>query len=356
MRSMTDLRKSSKTARVTKVVCVCLTVGAFALLSVGIGIGLKSLFGAVFAAICGAYVLMPLQKQLEARLGKTVSALICVVVLYGAVVAAVVLLLPVLLEELAGATKQIGIIARWVIHVIGQIEDRINSMNIPISLDDVMTGITRLVNEKTGSLVNNVIDGVIGFVKGFPTLVMLPILTFYFLKDRAYFASRLEFVIPMGWRMSIKKFATGADHVIKSYIKTQLLLSLIVGALTAVGYSLLGVPYALLLGMLMGVFELIPYFGPVIAAVPACLLVLSAEPTKILWTLGVILGVQQLENNFLSPYLMGAHFDINPVTVIAVLWLFGGLFGFVGFIIAIPVYVIVKDLAEAVFNRLVKVG
>lgn len=311
------------------------------------------LFGTIVFAMIAAYLLLPLQKMFEKKLKPGFSAFLCVFAVFGVVVLMIMLVLPILFNELSSAAYQIKHVVDYLQNLLNKTEE---TLNLDISLSEILSNTTKLFEDNAVNIIKNVVNSVIDFFKGLPAMVMMPVITFYILKDRCYFISKFEFLIPVKGRAVLKNIFLSADRVIKNYVKTQILLAFIVGIATAAGYFLLGVPYAFLLGVLMGICEIIPYFGPVIAAVPACLIVLAVAPKKLIWTLAVIVAVQQLENSFLSPYVMGTNFDINPVTVIIVLWIAGDILGMAGFIFAVPIYVILKNLLTDMFSKLVKAG
>lgn len=358
MRSMKDLPEN-KQKTVGDIVKIIVLVGIAVLIFVlmfFVANIMGKLLGAIIVAIIISYLLMPLQKMFEKHIKRGLAAFLCVAVSFGIVVLVITLILPILIKELSSASAQIGKLAVRLIEIVKSAEDKLRDMNIDVSFGNILSKISFMLETNTTDVIKRFVDYVIGFFKSLPAIVMVPVITFYVLKDRAYLISKIEFIIPVKWRGTLKNLFLSADRVITDYVKTQLLLAFIVGIATAMGYLLLGVPYAFLLGLLMGICEIIPYFGPVIGAVPACLLVLTSAPEKIIWTVAVIVGVQQLENSFLSPYVMGTNFDINPITVIIVLWIAGDLLGIAGFLFAIPIYVILKNLLLNLFNKLVKAG
>ncbi len=346
--------KKHTAADIIKILAIILSIVGVMVAFIFVGRSMGKLLGAVAAAVIGSYLLIPLQLRLEKRLCKGLSALLCVLVLFGTATGILIWLFPIMLREIISASKQIGVVTEYLEDIFDVIEDRINELNIPVTFDSLLSGATQLIKNKAGDFVDRLISVVISFFKSLPVIITVPVMMFYMLKDRAYFLSAAEFMIPVNRRESLKKTLKEADLVLKSYIRSQLLLALLVGSATALGYAVLGVPWALLLGGLMGICELIPYFGPIIGAIPACVLVLSSSPDKLIWTVAVITAVQQLENCFLSPYVMGTSFDINPVTVITVLWVSGRVVGFAGFVFGIPIYVIVKNITVGIYNKLVK--
>ncbi len=359
MQSMTDSKEIKRKETFLKVAKIATVTGVlllFTAAAVYIGISMGELLGAIVAAAFIAYLLLPVQRFCEKHMPGWLAAIFSVLISYGFIVTVVALLIPALINQMSSIMGQISALIGHTGDFVSKIQNKINEMNIPIEVGGIFNDGVSYVTGFISQSAKNMIDSMIGFARKLPVIALTPILTFYFLKDRSYFSEYFVFLIPVKWRKPLNKMFYGADKVIKGYVKTQLTVAFIVGVATMAGYFIVGVPYALLLGVLMGICELIPYFGPVIGAVPACIIVLMSAPDKLLWTIVTVVAVQQIEGNFLSPYLMGAHFDINPVTVIAVLWISGRLLGFAGFIFAIPIYVIFKDICKVVFNKLVKAG
>ncbi len=348
--------KKSALAGAFKMIALAGVIAAFVAFVLYIGVTMGELLGATLAAVAVAYLLLPLVKRMEERLVPWLAALIAVLLSYGVVISGLVLLMPELIRQLGSIGKSVSSLAGHLKAFIAELQIKLNGMGLPVDINSLINNGIAGITGSISDIVKRIIELGVNFIGSLPVITLVPILTFYFLKDRAYFISRIEFIVPVKWRTPICKMYRSADKTIKSYIKAQLLVAFIVGALTSLAYAVIGVPYPLLMGLFMGIGEIIPYFGPVLGAVPACIGVLIASPDKLIWTVAAVVAVQQIEGNFLSPYLMGAHFDINPVTVVAVLWISGRIFGFAGFIFAIPIYVILKDVTVILFNKVVKAG
>ena len=127
-----------------------------------------------------------------------------------------------------------------------------------------------------------------------------------------------------------------------AFLRGQLLLSLAVGSMTAVGLLLTGTPGWLLLGILMGVLELVPYIGPVLAGVPAVLLALQGGWVRAAWSLGMLVLVQELEGAVLSPRLVGKATALHPMAVLLLVSAGGLIAGAMGMVMMIPVVVSVR--------------
>jgi predicted PurR-regulated permease PerM len=122
-----------------------------------------------------------------------------------------------------------------------------------------------------------------------------------------------------------------------------------VGVLTTLALFVISVEYALLLGVFMGVMEFIPIVGPWIGGVPAVLIAFLDDPTKGLWALILILAVQQIESQIITPWAMSSQANVHPVITLFALILFGGMFGFLGILLAVPLVLLTGTIIEVLW-------
>lgn len=148
--------------------------------------------------------------------------------------------------------------------------------------------------------------------------------------------------------------ATALDDMGKSlklWLGGQLVSMAIIGALTALGLYLLGVPSYLALGLLAGLLEFVPYIGPIMAAVPAVLLALTHSPELALWTIGLYTLLQQLEGNIVYPLVQQRAVDMPPALLLFTLVAGGSLFGMLGILVAAPLTVVLFVLVKRLYVR-----
>jgi predicted PurR-regulated permease PerM len=193
--------------------------------------------------------------------------------------------------------------------------------------------------------------GAVLTVLGF--LILTPILTFYLLRDWERILARLRSLIPRARQEQILGFTREYDRLLARYLRGQLTAAAVVGILTGIGFWLVGFPYALLLGVTAGVFNVVPYLGLIVSLAPA--LVIAIFSGSFLLSLGkiaLIFGVVQLlDGSVIGPRIVGESVGLHPVWVILSLSVAGFFFGFVGLLIAIPLAVLVKLLLASAVNR-----
>jgi predicted PurR-regulated permease PerM len=183
--------------------------------------------------------------------------------------------------------------------------------------------------------------------------ILSPVIAIYFLADWKILEQGFLRVIPQRWRMEWRRLWQDINHVIRQFVRGNIIVAVIVGVLIGVGVKLVGMEYALLIGLICGVSDLIPYFGPVIGAVPSVLLALIKSPGMALKVILIILIVQQLEGNVISPKLMGESVGLHPLWVVFALLASGEIAGFWGMFLAVPLAAVIRVVLKHIYFRLV---
>jgi len=187
---------------------------------------------------------------------------------------------------------------------------------------------------------NNLLDIILGFV-----------IAFYLLKDVEYFKNLYHectgLLFNHRHNEKLTGFLTEINGVVANFIRGQLLVALIVGVTSSIALYLVGLDYAVLVGMTAGLFNIIPYFGPIIGSVLAVIVgLMSGSPLQALLAVVALLVVQQLDNNIVTPKIVGDSVGLHPVFIMLSLIIGGSLFGLVGLLIAVPTAGIIKLLLK----------
>lgn len=156
-------------------------------------------------------------------------------------------------------------------------------------------------------------------------------------------------LLPLNRRDAARDLITEIEGRVGSYVLGQLLLCLIIGALTLVAYLIIGLPYALVLALVVGIMELIPLVGPLIGAIPSIVVALSVSPTTALWVVVASLIIHQLEANFFGPRVMKKTLGMRPLITLLALTAFGTLFGVLGALVALPLAAVIQLLLDRYF-------
>lgn len=172
---------------------------------------------------------------------------------------------------------------------------------------------------------------------GLFSLLIVLVITFYLTVEEQALKKFVKFVMPLKHRTYTMDLIERMQVKIGLWLRGQLLLSLIVGIMTYIGLSILGVKYALLLALIAGILEIIPYLGPWLSAIPAVLVAFSDSFVKVILVIILYLIVQQLENNLIVPKLMQKMVGLNPIIVIMAILVGAKLGGVIGGLLGVPV-------------------
>lgn len=190
-----------------------------------------------------------------------------------------------------------------------------------------------------------------GAASGLGRWMLAPVFAFYFLRDRKRIGDWLLMLLPADGREITVKILREMKRETAGYLRGQLMISAVVGGLTAAGLLLCGVPTWLLLGAAMGVLELIPYIGPFIGGVLVFLFSWQGGLSRLLWAMGVVLVVQQAEGGMLSPQLMSDATRLHPVAVLLCVMLGGAAAGVAGILLSVPLALCVRATLRVVSLR-----
>ena len=218
-----------------------------------------------------------------------------------------------------------------------------------LSRDASFDQLIKQVPTTGGSLVSVVlatVGGVLGGIFGFVSILLL---TFYFLVESENILRLFVRLFPGERREQVASVIEKAAEKISAWLGGQLLLGLIIGTMTAIGFAFMGVPYFFVLAVIAGIGEMIPMVGPLLSAVPAVGVALTVSPTLALGVAGYCLALQMIENNVLVPKVMGDTVGLSAVTVIISLAIGSELLGFIGALLAVPTVAIIQVLFQELY-------
>lgn len=242
------------------------------------------------------------------------------------------------------------------------ISHAISKLNLPFSeyievgvtyaFETIQTYISKNLTVLTSSLIS------IG--SAIATFFIAVIISVYLLMD-------IEYFLDIGRKAYYLIFKSGTlskklKHIIlifhdtfSKFIRGQLLEAFIVGILSAIALAIAGIKYSLLIGLIAGISNLIPYVGPIVGTILACFMgILSGDPMKILWALVAMIIVQQIDNHFLAPQIVGNSVGLHPVFTMMAILIGGSMGGFIGMLIAVPVGASLKILLTEWYDKKVQ--
>lgn len=294
----------------------------------------------------------PLVLRLEKSGRSRNTAVIIVFMLMSLILAlTLILLIPLLEEQIRELILWLPRLAEWTTGtVIPWIEGRFN-----ISLKQYVDpmAIVSLIKghwQQAGGVVATVLGGIsksgLAILGWVATISLIPIVTYYFLRDWQTMLGRLQALIPRPIEPTFMKLARESDAVLGSFMRGQLSVMLVLGTVYALGLWLVGVEFGFLIGFIAGLVSFVPYLGAFVGITAALIaaLVQGMDPMHLGLVLAVFMIGQTLESFFLTPWLVGDSIGLHPVAVIFSIMAGGQLFGFLGVLLALPVTAVVMVL------------
>ena len=207
------------------------------------------------------------------------------------------------------------------------------------------------------SILSGAAVGVMSFVTFLKNFVIGLIVSVYLLASRKKFGQQgkliLYSLVKPRWADLFLEEICYADKMFGGFINGKILDSAIIGVLCYIACLIFKFPSALLVSVIIGVTNVIPFFGPFIGAIPATLLILIQNPIKALWFVLFVLVLQQVDGNIIGPKILGNTTGLSSFWVLFAILLFGGLWGFVGMIIGVPLFAVIYDvIKKLVFHGL----
>ena len=345
----------------------------------GFGDAISKLTGILMPFIYGAviaYLLKPvcncvedfLRRLLPEKMGTAANMLaVTISLLFGILVvyALIMMIVPQLITSVTTlyytARNNLNDFVDWASHqeIIASNQKLLDFIetsydNLQDTLDNIVR--TKLVPSMQ-SLLSGAALGVMSFVTFLKNIVIGLIVSVYLLASRKKFGQQgkliLYSLVKPRWANLIMEEIRYADRMFGGFINGKILDSAIIGVLCYIACLIFKFPSALLVSVIIGVTNVIPFFGPFIGAIPATLLILIQNPIKALWFVLFVLVLQQVDGNIIGPKILGNTTGLSSFWVLFAILLFGGLWGFVGMIIGVPLFAVIYDvIKKLVFHGL----
>lgn len=238
-----------------------------------------------------------------------------------------------------------GTIEEWGKEYTDRIPEQVRSQ-LELSVEgggEILATAGRSVVQKTLTGVSNAVTLVIG-------LAIVPFMLFFILKDGHGALDGFYSALSPVNRRHAHSVVSIVHNVIGAYIRAQLLSALVVGVAVFVGLSILGVKFAAMLGLIAGLFGLVPIIGPLLGAVPGLLVTLATSREDLIWVIGLYLLVQFLESNIISPRIQGRAVKIHPALILVILVIASETAGLWGVVIGVPLTAAARDVVKYFYD------
>lgn len=304
------------------------------------------------------------KKSNGERFARNLSVLVSEIIMLALMAALVYLILPQLYSSLetivVNSNTYIANVTNWVTKMLEDYPEieRYASQLLGTVNTNLMDWIQGTVLPELGSLVTNVTTGVYYVLMGVYNLVIGIIVSVYILSNLEGFtasAKRMLYsLFPVETAEKIREGLAFTDRTFMGFINGKLLDSAIIGLICYIVCAILKMPYALLVSVIVGVTNVIPFFGPFIGAVPSAIIILMVSPLKCLIFIVFIIVLQQVDGNIIGPKILGSSIGINGFWVMFSIILGAGLFGFWGMLLGVPVFVVIYTVINSRIERRLK--
>ncbi|RAK17331.1 putative PurR-regulated permease PerM [Anoxybacillus vitaminiphilus] len=294
-------------------------------------------------AIAGfiTYLLHPLIENIHERgIPRALAVLIIYIIFFGGIGYGLYKGIPLFIQQLKDLSGSLPQLAETYRDWTKQIHNETSAWPEEIHMR-VETLLTQ-AEQSIGNLLTKVLNGLKGFINSAIVFALIPFIVFYMLKDIEQMKKAVWYMTPKRWRSRGLAFLKDVDESLGNYIRGQLFVCLVIGTMATVALWMAGMKYPLLLGMVIGATNIIPYFGPVIGAVPAVILAATISLKMVAIVVVIIFGLQFLEGNILSPFIVGKSLHMHPLVIMLALFIGGEIGGVTGLILAVPVAAVLK--------------
>lgn len=341
--------------------------------------GFLGLLTPFFIGFAIAYLINPIMKLFErkvfapliskTRLKKTkgiirlLSVFISMIIAVLVIIFLLTLLIPQLINSIIGVSQKIPDYITKIITFFDSFFK--NNPQVLAVINEVLYKLSNNIQHWLGSIASQipiVIDvvasGVLGVVSFVKNLVLGTIISFYALYNKERFVSQSKKLL---FALFSKKNAFGTinligdcNSVFSGFITGVLIDSTLVGFICFIGVSLMGMPYPILIACLVGVFNVIPFLGPFLGGIPSAILILLETPEKTIWFIIFMVLLQQFDGNIMSPRILGNATGLPTFWTLFAIIVGGGIFGFVGMLLGVPVFSIIYTIISQLLKRRLK--
>ncbi len=288
------------------------------------------------------YLLRPLVKLLNRKLSRGISILLVYLALISMIVVLLLITGPVLQRQFYSLTNNLP-------YIFTEIQNRLINLQQHeifqrfelsglVNVEEFVLKFGEFANQMGKSFANSMASFIGAVANTVLVLVIVPFILFYMLKDGEKLENYALGHFSSKRREDIRHIFSDIDKTLSSYIQGQGIVCLCVGLLCLIVFSIVGLDYALLLAVIAGITNIIPYFGPWIGSVPAVIVALFQSPVMALIVIIAIVVIQQVESSFISPQVIGKKLNMHPITVMFLILIAGRIIGLIGMILVVPTY------------------
>ena len=300
------------------------------------------------------YISVPIQRLLEKyKMPRWGSILTVIALLVGLFAGFIFLVGEPISDQLGNLIDNAPYIEDKLVETVEYVTS--NRENFPPQIEEWIDKIANSIQTITITATSWIYKFVSGAVSVTFTIILVPFFFVFMLKDHEKFAPNIYEKFSGQRRAWVKDTLEDINRVLSSYVQGQVLISFLLATMIFIGYLIIDLEYALLLAIFAFFMNMIPFIGPWISLAPAVIVALVTDPVNVIWVALITLIAQQVESNLITPNIMGKSLDIHPLTVISLVLAAGNIAGFIGIIVAIPTYAVIKVIVTNIYNERKKI-
>ena len=291
-----------------------------------------------------AYFFGPLYRFLiKKRISKTLAILIIFAIIIAFAVLVIFFLIPNTINELNQLSREIPGLISGFQELLLSIEFIVDWLEDTTNLQTILQNIFEEIQRGLLTFSRNAIFELSSFVTKFGFgVIIIPIILYYLLIDLELFKDNLLIFVSPENKDNFREIVIEIDRILSNFIRGRLIVCFIVGALITVGLYALQIKFYLIIGLISGILNFIPYLGPIVGWVIALFFVIGRPWSIFIFITILFVGVNQIEAIWLNPKILGKELGLHPLTIIFAMLTFGGLLGFLGVLYAIPLAATLK--------------
>jgi len=295
-----------------------------------------------FGGLIFAYLLYPVTEIFAKKLPRAWSILVVYLLLAGVLMLLSYLALPRFFHELRRLGEFLPAYMERLTLGLAHFDGFYQQLQLPDTLKTAVLKAIGGAEEKIAALIGNTLQLLPGMVENIVAFALIPVTAFYFLRDKELISRRLQALLNPKVREALEELWSSIHHLLRQFIRGYCTVAFLVGFLFFIAMMLIGMDYALVFGLVMGFGEFIPYFGPFLAVLPALFLGAMQGWGMFFKIFAAFLVVQQMENWILTPKIMGRSVGLHPLAVILAVLVGGYWLGFVGLILGVPIFAVLR--------------
>lgn len=349
----------------------CILVYAFLFNFTALGEFIKKFCSIIAPILWGlviAYLVNPIMKWFEIKLKKPIEkkkphfklvriiSMSISMLLFLAIISALgAIILPQVFESITGIINNIGTyinnFQKWVDSILAKYPELLTQVNDQI--ENIEKTVMEFINNivpKVGDIMMKITDSTLSFIIAIKDFFIGIIVAVYLLYDKEHFQAQMKkiavAILPKGVCPTFLRICSQTNASISGFVSGKIVDSIIIGCLCFICMTVMNLDFAVLISVIVGVTNIIPFFGPFIGAIPSAILLLFVSPKQVIPFLILILIIQQLDGNIIGPKILGQSTGISAFWVLFSILVGGGLFGFAGMVLGVPVFAVLYSLLK----------